>query len=266
MLSDSLWTGSTSPVVDRDESTRGSSIEKHAASSCPSSGSSHGSRLQAGCGAESSCSAGCTETDQVTRLRREVAELGIPIGFHGKPGIGKTTSAKLLGHPLEAFADPLRVLAAGLFGEDYPASKDSYLVFYGAVPREVMQATGDAIRAVSRTVMIQSLKKRSLVKGLLCRTHSIHDVRSRNEVDYIRNNGGVVVGLTDDPRGIHGGQRTIMRRCLDWLRGLFVPKLERRIPCDVWVLADRGEDYECRLLEAIAKAARKRDTGDSRLT
>lgn len=195
-----------------------------------------------------------------------MAELGCPIGLHGRPGIGKTTSAKLLGHPMEAFADPLRVFASALFGDGYRFNKDGFDPFFGAIPRVVMQAVGNCVRAVSPDILIKSLDRRSAIKGLSLVTHSIHDVRSVNEVDYIHDNGGVVIGLTDDARGIHKGDRTLMRAALDWFRGWFVNKLERRIPCDAWVVNDRGEDYECRLLEAIVIAFRKRNEGLSRLT
>lgn len=161
---------------------------------------------------------------------------------------------------MEAFADPLRVFAAALLGDEYTEGKDKYNPFYGAVPRVVLQRVGEVVRAVSPRIMIRSLYMRSIIKGLLGRTHSIHDVRSRNEVEYIHEQGGVVVGITDDPRGVHGGQRTWLRGVLDWLRGLFWNKLERRIPCDIWVVNDRGEDYECRLLEAILQAHDQRYT------
>ena len=189
-----------------------------------------------------------------------MADLCCPIGFHGRPGIGKTTSAKMLGFPMEAFADPIRVFAAALFGEDYKDRKDSFDTGFKAIPRVVMQAVGDVVRRVSPEIMIHSLRMRVASKGLGRRTHCIHDVRSINECEYIHKRGGVVVGLTDDPSGIHNGRRTWFRRGLDWVRGWFVNKLERRILCDIWVFADRGEDYEWRLLEAIIQAHGQRST------
>lgn len=220
------------------------------ADSCQSSDCGGGCESPDGCGEPcSSCS-----TTTIESLRRQVAGLRCPIGFHGRPGIGKTTSAKMLGFPMEAFADPIRVFAAALFGEECKERKDSYDTAFKAIPRVVMQAVGDIVRRVSPEIMIHSLRIRVASKGLKWRTHSIHDVRSVNECKYIRNRGGVVIGLTDDPRGIHNGRRIWFRRGLDWVRGWFVNKLERRIPCDIWVFADRGEDYEWRLLEAILQA------------
>lgn len=264
MLSDSLWMESTSPVVGRDESTSGSCTEKHAASSCPSSGSLHGSRLQAGCGAESSCSAGCTEMDQITRLKAPRAV----VGFHGRAGVGKTTSAKMTGLPLDSFAEPIRDFATSLFGGDWHDFKDDQsfadMCFGGLTPRKAMIACGENVRAICPTAFVRSLEYRVCLAPVI--TCAIHDVRHINERDAIHKLGGVVVGLTDDPRGIHNGKRTWMRRFRDWVGGWFRHKTERAIPCDVWVVNDRGEDYQCRMLEAARIALVKRNAGLSRLT
>lgn len=264
MLSDSLWTGSTSPVAEQDESTSGSCIEKHDVSSCQSLGSLHGSRLQAGCGAESSCSAGCTETDQITRLKA----LRAVVGFHGRAGVGKTTSAKMTGLPLDSFAEPIRDFATSLFGEGWQAVKDDQAYadrwHGGLTPRKAMQSCGENIRAVCKTAFVDSLVHR--IDRRDYEPCAIHDVRHLNERDAIHSLGGVVIGLTDDPRGIHNGKRTWMRRFRDWVGGWFRHKTERAIPCDVWVVNDRGEDYQCRMIEAARIALAKRNAGLSRLT
>lgn len=191
------------------------------------------------------------------------------VGFHGRAGVGKTTSAKMTGLELDSFAEPIREFATALFGPHWLSFKDDqqYADTYlnGLTPRKAMQACGENIRAICPTAFVDSLEYR--LDELCGSGVAIHDVRHINERDIIRSRfGGVVVGLTDDPRGIHDGQRTWMRRFRDWVGGLFRHKTERAIPCDVWVVNDRGEDYQCRMLEAVLWALRRADSGASRLT
>ncbi|CAB4177821.1 hypothetical protein UFOVP1004_13 [uncultured Caudovirales phage] len=182
--------------------------------------------------------------------------------------MGKTTSAKMLGMTLDSFAEPIRDFAGALFGAGWQAVKDDQQYadrFHGGLtPRKAMQTCGENVRAICPTAFVDSLEHRILERrDEAC---AIHDVRHENERESIHSLGGVVVGITDDPRGIHGGNRSWMRRFRDWVGGWFRHKTERAIPCDVWVVNDRGEDYLCRLLDATTQAIRNRDAGTSRLT
>ena len=196
-----------------------------------------------------------------------MAHLAVDIGFHGKARVGKDYAADLVcavdpgGFRKISFADPIRTFADAFFGQGWRTWKDGgsdrLESYWGMTPRLFMQTAGEKIRAINQLAFVQSARHRARESQRVC---VYHDVRHINEADMIRDEGGIVVGITDDGRGVHSGQRTLFRRVRDWFKGLFQHKTERAIPCDVWVVNDRGEDYECRLLEAILSAHDKRYT------
>lgn len=199
-----------------------------------------------------------------------MSHLAIDIGFHGRARVGKDWAADRVcktdphGFRKISFADPIRDFATAFFGAEWREWKDGgnerWEKFYGMTPRKFMQTAGEKIREINPRAFVQSARQRAVES---CRVCVFHDVRHINEADMIRDEGGVVIGITDDGRGIHDGQRTWLRCVKDWFQGLFRHKTERAIPCDVWVVNDRGEDYECRLMEAILEAYEKRCTQSS---
>lgn len=211
------------------------------------------------------CDSCLTTTTEM--LRRRVAHLVVDVGFHGKARVGKDYAADLVcavdpgGFRKISFADPIRSFADAFFCGDWRAWKDGgserLESFWGMTPRRFMQTAGEKIREISQLAFVQSARHRARDSQRVC---VYHDVRHVNEAEMIRDEGGVVVGITDDGRGIHNGHKTFFRRVRDWFRGFFQHKTERAIPCDIWVVNDRGEDYECRLLEAILEAHDQRYT------
>jgi hypothetical protein len=198
-----------------------------------------------------------------------VAHLAIDIGFHGRARVGKDWAADRICGTSDSFlkisfADPIRTFADAFFGPGWREWKDggnnARQSYWGMTPRLFMQTAGEKIREINPLAFVQSARSRARRSARVC---VYHDVRHSNEAEMIWDEGGVVIGITDDGRGIHDGQRTWLRCVKDWFQGLFRHKTERAIPCDVWVVNDRGEDYECRLMEAILEAYEKRCTRSS---
>ena len=206
-----------------------------------------------------------------------MAEACVNVGFHGLAGSGKDYSADLLCRLVVAvdggyysmaglygkisFADPIRDFATSFFGHGWREWKNGNskreMDYWGFSPRQFMQVAGEKIRSINPKAFVMSLRWR-LNDSM--KVAAIHDVRHINEAEMIREEGGVVIGITTDGRGIHNGRRTWFRRVKDWIQGRFRHKTERAIPCDVWLVNDRGEDYEWRLLEAILQAHGQRST------
>ena len=140
------------------------------------------------------------------------------IGLSGRRGSGKDTFLALLNQQLRALgeapryapmalADPLKDMAAVLTGDD-PADfrsqggKAGYLPAFGMSRGELLQKLGtDCLRVgLMDDVWIRSLHARRQGVGRV----AVTDVRFPNEADYIRAEGGVLIRLEGNPRGLAG--------------------------------------------------------------
>ena len=113
--------------------------------------------------------------------------MGIKIGLVGKAGTGKDTVAAYLmavyGFKKFAFADRLKELDFELFGPT--EGKD----------RKRLQQFGQFCRSIDPDVWVKQLDKR--IRGYGGNV-VITDIRQRNELDYCKENGFVIVKLFCD--------------------------------------------------------------------
>jgi hypothetical protein len=140
------------------------------------------------------------------------------IAFAGRKQSGKTTSAEFVKNLFDStykinckiynFADPLKELCIDIFGLEYrqcygkDADKnelvDCYWDNHQLTAREVLQIVGtDMFRAMQKNVWsnttIRTILKDKLDVALIA------DCRFPNEVDVIKNAGGIVIKLTRNP-------------------------------------------------------------------
>jgi hypothetical protein len=142
----------------------------------------------------------------------EQEESSMIIGLSGKKGSGKTTLARYLHRQLEGsavmpFAGPLKDLAMELFGcEAVQVNGDekqkTSLALCGLTGREVMQRVGAAMRDVWPDCWVHAWKK-SVVSAWAEHGSAfpviVDDVRYPNEVEAIRDMGGIVIRLNRHP-------------------------------------------------------------------
>ena len=130
------------------------------------------------------------------------------IGFAGKARSGKDTAGKYLVdtyHFLRySFAQPLKDGAKAMFNltDEQMENKEQVIEPWGRSPRELYQLLGtDIARTIDRRVWIKNAEM--FVKKSLGRSIVITDVRFKNEAEWIKSLGGVVIYLESKTRGIH---------------------------------------------------------------
>lgn len=119
------------------------------------------------------------------------------VGFIGKIGSGKTTSANILvenGFERYAFATPLKewgVIAKFEHKEMYGTQDDKLNInkIHGISGREFMQKVGSFIRTISSTFWIDIAKEN--IKEM--KNVVIEDVRYINEAKAIKDMGGILI-------------------------------------------------------------------------
>lgn len=123
------------------------------------------------------------------------------IGLCGLKESGKTTSAKYLeskfGFKRMALADPVKEAARVIFGftQDQlytTEGKETIDLRWGFTPRHACQILGTEVgRQFSKDVWINNLKIRCSHYDKVV----VEDVRFKNESEFIKNAGGVVIGI-----------------------------------------------------------------------
>ena len=133
------------------------------------------------------------------------------IGISGKKGSGKDTFAKFLQKQLElstcksvridSFAANLKYCCALISGQpNYllhnQNMKDKKAGFLNLTNRELMQKFGDLTRSLDKDIWIKSLFSKYIdnpPEYLI-----ISDVRFKNEADYIKDIGGILIRIESD--------------------------------------------------------------------
>ena len=133
------------------------------------------------------------------------------IGISGKKGSGKDTFAKLLQKQLElatcktvkidSFAANLKYCCALISGQpnylfNNQNMKDKKAGFLNLTNRELMQKFGDLTRSLDKDIWIKSLFSKYIdnpPEYLI-----ISDVRFKNEADYIKDIGGILIRIESD--------------------------------------------------------------------
>ena len=130
------------------------------------------------------------------------------IGFAGKARSGKDTAGAYLVEQYHflrySFAQPLKDGAKAMFNltDEQEKNKDKVIEPWGKSPREIYQLLGtDIARTIDRRVWIKNAEM--FVKKSLGRSIVITDVRFKNEAEWIKSLGGVVIFLESKTRGIH---------------------------------------------------------------
>lgn len=129
------------------------------------------------------------------------------LGLSAKRGGGKDTLARFLsdGHGVEqlSLAKTLKERIGLDFGLTHQelngSSKETPLPQYnGKTPRDIMIAYGQFFRSVDPDFWLKQLKlvEREKQYGMV----SISDVRFKNEANYIRSLGGLIIRLERDPK------------------------------------------------------------------
>ena len=136
-----------------------------------------------------------------TSMGLKVYKHPIIVGLVGVKQSGKTTASKYLnkfGYQRYSFAEPVKKIAQTmfLFSDDQIYHQDLKEVVdprWGFSPRHAMQQIGTEIgRNFDTQVWIKNMHER--IQGASCVT--IDDVRFQNEADYIRDMGGLLIGLS----------------------------------------------------------------------
>jgi len=130
------------------------------------------------------------------------------IGFAGKARSGKDTAGKYLVDEYQflrySFAQPLKDAAKIMFHltDKQVEQKEKPAEPWGKSPRELYQKLGtDVARSIDVNVWVKGaeiFKKENPGRSIV-----ITDVRFSNEAYWIRNQGGIVVYLNSETRGIH---------------------------------------------------------------
>ena len=130
------------------------------------------------------------------------------IGFAGKARSGKDTAGKYLVDEYQFvhyyFAKPLKDGAKVMFNltDEQVKNKEKIVEPWGKSPRQIYQLLGtDVARTLDVNVWVKNAEM--FVKNNPGRSVVITDVRFANESAWIRNQGGVVVYLQSDTRGIY---------------------------------------------------------------
>ena len=129
------------------------------------------------------------------------------IGFAGKARSGKDTAGKYLVDKYQFahyyFAKPLKDAAKIMFHltDKQVEQKEKPAEPWGKSPRELYQKLGtDVARSIDVNVWVKGaeiFKKENPGRSIV-----ITDVRFSNEAEWIRNQGGIVVYLNSETRGI----------------------------------------------------------------
>jgi len=120
------------------------------------------------------------------------------IGLTGQAGCGKDTVARILmkNHDFSsiAFADPIRIGAAAIFGAwtDDRADKEATIEWIGKSPREIMQLLGTEFgrELIHPDIWIRALERRLAVRTNQGPNFVVTDCRFQNEANWIRDQGG----------------------------------------------------------------------------
>tara|TARA_Y100000590_G_scaffold214413_1_gene243042 strand:+ start:1058 stop:1615 length:558 start_codon:yes stop_codon:yes gene_type:complete len=130
------------------------------------------------------------------------------IGFAGKARSGKDTAGAYLVdkyHFLRySFAQPLKDGAKAMFNltDEQMENKEKVIEPWGRSPRELYQLLGtDIARTIDKRVWIKNAEM--FMKKSVGRSVVITDVRFKNEAEWIKSLGGVVIFLESKTRGIH---------------------------------------------------------------
>lgn len=129
------------------------------------------------------------------------------IGLHGKAGCGKTTVGDYINNKhcalLFSFALPLKIASSELFFTDHEwfedqELKNTKLPYWDLTPREILQKLGTE---GMRNLFGQDfwIKRMQLEIDSFTSDDDlvvITDCRFQNEVDFIKDNGGIVIHLT----------------------------------------------------------------------
>lgn len=113
------------------------------------------------------------------------------IGFLGKAGVGKTTLANAIiemgQYPFQkyAFADGVREIARKAFPQ-YGFKKP-----YSSNERDILVAVGQTAREIHPNYWVELLGKKIQDKSYVI----IDDIRFQNEVDFLKNQGFLIVKL-----------------------------------------------------------------------
>lgn len=141
------------------------------------------------------------------------------IGLTGLARSGKDTFARFLvekhGFKQMAFADPVKLTAAPLFGFSYEYVFSDQFKFevqqpWGLTGREILQKLGtEAIRGTfGDDFWIRRLIDAYLVTYSGVESVVVTDVRFENEAEAIREQGGVVVHIKRQAAGLKGAEAT----------------------------------------------------------
>lgn len=136
------------------------------------------------------------------------------VGLSGKAGAGKDTVADLLvarhGFRKFAFGRSVKDACAAVFSFSHEQlygsqqAKNSVDPAWGYSPRQAMQALGDALRgALDSDVWVKSLARQIELSG--CDRVVICDVRYRNEIDWLVQQGGVAIRI-ERPSSLSGNE------------------------------------------------------------
>lgn len=130
------------------------------------------------------------------------------IGIHGKAGAGKDTLASILCAKSDPrcevfhFAWPLKRVVSAIYELDMyhledREAKEKTLERLGKSPRQIMQYVGTEVMRehLGETVFLNAMSHR-IAKHPDARVIIIPDTRFPNELEYIRDNGGITVKVT----------------------------------------------------------------------
>jgi len=154
------------------------------------------------------------------------------IGFLAKRQSGKDTACDYLveryGYTKRAFAHPLKKVAQELFGftddQIFTEQKEEVDQNWGISPRQAFQVIGsDIVRDLFPKLLLPNIGKNFWINRADIGIKDIpnqkivwSDVRFQNEVDYILNNGGIVVKINRP--SIHNNEKSDQHQselCID---------------------------------------------------
>lgn len=142
-------------------------------------------------------------------MENKIQKKQIIIGLHGKIGSGKDTFGQLLikntkNLQRKAFADNLKIVVAILTGIDVEklhdqTFKNSYCDMFNMTYGEVLQKVGtNYLRQFDDKIWIKSTFA-SMSNDI---NYVITDTRFKNEAQYVKNNGGILIKTVGDPLNV----------------------------------------------------------------
>ena len=127
------------------------------------------------------------------------------IGFSAPKQSGKTTAGRYLvekwGYTIHSFATPLKKLCNEYFGltpeETFGVDKETVNPQWGVSPRQIMQFVGtDMFREKLGELVGMDLASQFWIRQLVLSELSvIDDIRMLNELEYVRDHGGLLVKI-----------------------------------------------------------------------